>query len=238
MERRSFLLAACTIAGIAVATAGGGATGDRTAVPRTVFRLEGRLELVHRGRPARGRDFDLRHAVVWYESEAREAPPRPVNASMTTVHKQFAPQFLVVPVGSSVIFPNGDPILHNVFSVSGRNAFDLGLVGAGKGKMATFREPGLVRVFCNVHHGMFAHIVVVGSSHFAIPDGTGRFVLEGLPAGRGKLRFWHERGDEGEAAISIPPPEAVVLRVEVTKPRVPEHKNKFGRSYGGGVDYE
>jgi plastocyanin len=238
MGRRSLLLAACTIAGIAVATAGGGAAGDRTAAARSGHRLEGRLELLHHGRPARGRDLDLRHAAVWYEPEAREAPPRPVSAAMTTVHKQFDPQFLVVPVGSTVTFPNGDPILHNVFSVSGRNAFDLGLVGAGKGKSATFGEAGLVRVFCNVHHGMFAHIVVVGSSHYAVPDAAGRFVLEGLPAGPGRLRFWHERGDEGEEAISIPPPAQVVLRVEVTKPRVPEHKNKFGRSYGGGVDYE
>ena len=38
---------------------------------------------------------------------------------------------LVITPGSSVRFPNDDPILHNVFSIGGRNAFDLGLAGRG-----------------------------------------------------------------------------------------------------------
>jgi plastocyanin len=238
MSRRSLPFAACLLAGTACAVAGAAATGDGPASPAAARRLEGRIELVRHGRPARGRDVDLSQAVVWYEPDAREAPPRTVAASMTTVHKQFDPQLLVVPVGSTVTFPNGDPILHNVFSVSGRNSFDLGLVGAGKGKSATFREPGLVRVFCNVHHRMFAHVMVVDTSHYAMPDAAGRFVLEGLPAGSGTLRFWQERGDVGEQRLALPAADAVVLRVEMTRPRLPDHTRKDGRSYGGGVDYE
>ena len=66
-------------------------------------------------------------------------------AEMLTVKKQFQPQVLVVPVGSTVRFPNQDPILHNVFSVSGENRFDLDLYKRPKSGSVTFQVAGLVR---------------------------------------------------------------------------------------------
>jgi hypothetical protein len=159
----------------------------------------------------------------------------PVQAVMSTSRKQFSPQVLIVPLGSSVRFPNLDPILHNVFSVSGRNSFDLGLAGKGEGKSATFKEAGVVRVFCNVHHGMFAHVVVSGSPFYAAPDSTGAFVLDGLPAGRGRLRYWHERGEPGTVEVTLPRAAEVRVTVEITQPRVPPHRNKLGKTYSRGA---
>ena len=203
--------------------------------PPPRYRLAGRIELTQDGRPATDRALDPSRAAVWFVPDAGGERPRPLQAAMTTVRKQFEPAVLVVPVGSTVRFPNQDPILHNVFSVSGRNSFDLGLVGAGQGKTATFREAGLVRVFCNVHHGMFAHVMVVESAHYAAPDGAGRFVLTGLPGGRGRLRFWHERGEVGETPVEVPRAGELVVRAEITRPKVPPHRNKFGKSYTRGT---
>jgi plastocyanin len=232
MSRKAFLVAACAAA---LAASGGGAqTHVAKPVPPT-FRIEGRLELVEKGRPAGDKTLDRSHAAVWFEPSAAPRPGAPVTAVMTTERKQFSPQVVVVPVGSSVRFPNQDPILHNVFSVSGRNTFDLGLVGKGPGKAATFREAGIVRVFCNVHHAMFAHVVVVATPHFAVPDADGRFVLEGLPAGSGRLKYWHERGEVGERLVTLPAHGALALQVEITQPRVPPHKNKVGRAYTRGA---
>jgi plastocyanin len=56
---------------------------------------------------------------------------------------------LGVPVGSSVDFPNDDPIFHNVFSLSGPQPFDLGLYRRGQAPSRTFAQPGTYRVFCN-----------------------------------------------------------------------------------------
>ena len=154
---------------------------------------------------------------------------------MSSQDKTFVPHVLAVPVGGEVEFPNVDPIFHNVFSVSGKNSFDLGLVGRGEGKEAVFHEAGIVRVFCNVHHGMFAHVVVVPSSHYAVPDAQGRFVLEGVPEGVGTLRYWQERGEPGSQRARVPAAGEVTLAIPVTQPRVPPHKNKFGRSYSGGA---
>jgi plastocyanin len=219
-------------------------------LPARGAELSGRVVLFEKGRATTDPSVDARRAVVWFEPETK-APAKtavhpgsaaageggalqPVVVEMATVRKQFHPQVLVVPVGSTVRFPNQDPILHNVFSVSGGNAFDLGLVGAGKGKQALFKEAGVVRVFCNVHHAMFAHVVVVSTPHYTQPGAGGAFRLDRLPAGRGTLRVWHERGEAQALAVTLPVATPLDLRIEVTQPRVPPHKNKQGKSYSGG----
>jgi plastocyanin len=206
------------------------------APARPEGRLEGRLVLLERGRPSRDKSVDLRQGAVWFEPDRKPAAAAaPVATEMRTVRKQFEPQLLVVPVGSTVRFPNQDPILHNVFSVSAGNKFDLGLVGAGTGKSAKLTAPGIVQVFCNVHHGMFAHVVVVATPHFARTGADGGFALEGLPAGPGTLHFWHERGAPASRRVTVSgaggKAEPLALELAVTLPRVPPHKNKLGKTY-------
>lgn len=190
--------------------------------------LAGRIELTGKG--ARGADPSA--AVVWFEPAAGAAAAKPGTFTIETRDKAFAPRVLAVPRGSKVRFPNRDPILHNAFSVSRGNAFDLGLVGQGPGAEATFAEPGLVRVFCNVHHGMVAYIVVLDTPHFAVPGADGRFHLAGLPAGRGRLTVWHEQAEELTRELTLPAAAPLVLPLEISRPRVPRHLNKLGKSYG------
>ncbi len=199
--------------------------------PAAGAELGGTIRLIERGKPIGPAEAELDRGVVWFVPEARGGAPKPVRAEMVTKRKQFDPQVLVVPVGSTVAFPNQDPILHNVFSVSSGNGFDLGLVGAGEGKEATFRSPGIVQVFCNVHHKMFAHVVVVDTAHHGRADAAGAFRLAGLPTGRGTLHYWHERGDPGSLALTLPRAAPVEIAIEVTRPRLPPHKNKFGKPY-------
>jgi len=234
MAKTALPTALRTLAAVAflVALVGGRAAAQRAA---PTYSIDGTVELVQDGRAARDRSLDRTHSVIWYEPAGNARPPRPTTVEMLTIRKQFAPQVLVVPVGSTVRFPNRDAILHNVFSVSGKNSFDLGLVGQGEGKEAVFRESGIVRVFCNVHHSMFAHVVVVPTAYFAIADASGRFGLSGLPAGTGTLHYWHERGEVGSVRIRVPAAGDTKLAIEVTQPRIPKHRNKFGRSYSRGA---
>ncbi|TVR95029.1 MAG: hypothetical protein EA418_08855 [Wenzhouxiangellaceae bacterium] len=157
--------------------------------------ISGQLILIEDGAALKDPD-EFRQAVVYFEPGAGafvEATAEPLI--MTTRRRQFEPRVLVVTAGTEVIFPNEDPILHNVFSTSANNAFDLGLYGRSEGKIHRFDQPGLVRVFCNVHPAMSAHIVVLDTPHFVVPDGDGRFTLSGLPPGPGRLTLWHERAE-------------------------------------------
>jgi plastocyanin len=201
--------------------------------------LTGTVVLLSKDGRTPDRAADPRAAVVMFrpaKPAQRSVPAHPY--SMATRKKEFQPRLLVVPIGGTVIFPNEDPILHNVFSVSGDNRFDLGLYRQGPGKSVSFKQPGMVRVFCNVHQSMAAYIAVVDTPFSTSPDGGGAFHLR-IPEGAGKLEVWHEQTDP--VVIEIGPRgdvTAVEARAMVTRPRVPQHVNKLGRPYDRGrADY-
>ena len=104
-------------------------------------------------------------AVVYFRPKQRPPLEVPDDAYvLATEGKDFVPRVLPVIVGATVRFPNFDPILHNAFSTSQSNSFDVGLYGQGEeSEPVRFVNPGLVRVYCNVHHGMVAHILVLRS---------------------------------------------------------------------------
>jgi plastocyanin len=221
-------------------SSGAALQGAAAAAPATkpppkppVFDLSGSVELREKGKVSTDRTLVPRNTVVFFEPATKGVAPKAVKAEMSTVKKEFNPRLVVVPVGSSVNFPNLDPILHNVFSISGKNSFDLGLLGKGPGKTATFREAGIVRVFCNVHHGMFAYVVVVATPYWATVGDDGRFRIAGVPPGPGRLTVWNERSAPATSDLTLPAAQPLRLGVEITMPRIPPHKNKLGRSYGG-----
>ncbi|HKI00914.1 MAG TPA: hypothetical protein VKK31_02940 [Thermoanaerobaculia bacterium] len=196
--------------------------------------LRGRVQLLAKGGKGAARGSDVRQAVVYFEP-ASPGPLRLPETSfqMVTERKELVPRVLVVPRGSRVRFPNQDPILHNVFSVSAPNQFDLGLYRQGPGKEKRFEESGLVRVYCNVHHNMVAYILVLSTPYSVSPNAAGEFVLTGLPRGPGKLTVWHEQADSWTMTLELPRkgPEPVVAGVEIVRPLIPSHLNKTGQSY-------
>jgi hypothetical protein len=146
---------------------------------------------------------------------------------------------VIVSVGSSVAFPNQDPIFHNAFSVSGDNHFDLDLYKKPKSGVWVFEHPGIVRVYCNIHPQMSAIVVVLANSFFAKAAADGSFRIENVPEGRYRLRAWHERGGDAEREIVVPAEGAVqaALTLDASKFHKAPHKNKFGKDYGNQDRY-
>src|SRR5215831_15090682 len=97
--------------------------------------------------------------------------------------QSFDPRVLAVAVGTTVEFPNADPIFHNVFSVSPVKRFDLGRYPKGHSKRVTFDKPGLVNVYCEIHTNMAAYVLVLPHHAFAQPGADGAFALPDLPPG-------------------------------------------------------
>ena len=215
------------------------------APPLAAEELAGHLVLLAKdGKgPARGADPGL--AVVYFEPEGAARAPHAAKEpeapyQLLTKHKEFVPHVLAVPVGSRVQFPNQDPILHNVFSVSPGNAFDLGIYRAGPPKEKRFDKPGVVRVYCNVHQAMVGYILVLDTSFFASPGADGAFRLTGLPRGPGKLTVWHEQADPWTEEVTLPLPAGappVQARLVVVRPKLLPHLNKSGESYTRGDSY-
>src|SRR6202034_1246704 len=110
---------------------------------------------------------------------SRRRPPAGVAPASTTVpqiaqvDRRFSPDLLVVPVGSTVSFPNMDPIFHNIFSLSKPKAFDLGSYNKGETRKVVFAKPGVVEVYCHLHPNMAAIIVVTPNRWYARSDRSG-----------------------------------------------------------------
>jgi hypothetical protein len=65
--------------------------------------------------------------VLWIPETPAEKAAAAGHPKIASKKKRFDPRLTVVPAGTTVDFPNLDPIFHNVFSVSEKNRFDLGL---------------------------------------------------------------------------------------------------------------
>lgn len=136
-----------------------------------------------------------RSRVVIYVEGAGPAGNRQAGQAPFTIeqlNRRFSPDLVVIPVGSTVSFPNMDPIFHNVFSLSKAKSFDLGSYDKGKTREVVFPKPGIVDVYCHLHPNMAATIVVTPNRWFARSDKSGQYRIEDVPPGRYTLVAWHK----------------------------------------------
>jgi len=181
----------------------------------------------------RRQNAEINQTVVYFQPNERLNETLPVNNyEIITENKRFKPDVLAITQGSTVKFPVEDTILHNVFSVTPGNNFDLGLYSKGTMKEHIFEQAGIVYVHCNVHHAMQADVIVLDTPHFTFADSNGNYQLTGLPKTAGKLTFWHPRGQQ--ISVDIDGTEntnQIDNTIVITRPKVPKHTNKFGKSY-------
>jgi plastocyanin len=142
-------------------------------------------------------------AVVLLEGPALAARNGAPHAIVDQRHETFVPHVLAVPVGTTVDFPNHDPMLHNVYSASPTKKFDLGMYGDGETKSVTFDTPGVVRIGCNVHPKMEAFVVVHANPYTGVSDRTGTYTVTDVPEGSYDLRIWHESLAEKRIPVTI-----------------------------------
>jgi plastocyanin len=175
--------------------------------------------------------------VVYAEPSGEHEPPKPGHYALKQERKTFIPHVLAVPVGSTVSFPNDDPIFHNVFSLTRPGPFDLGLYRAGDSKTRVFTKPAIYRVFCNIHPQMSALLLVLPTSFIAEADKDGSYRLD-LPSGRYRLSAWSERSQQPateELSVESSPVNAPELTLDESKFVELLHKNKYGQEYPASV---
>src|SRR5882724_3389610 len=102
-------------------------------------------------------------------------PKAPETVVIDQRNMRFDPDMVIVPVGSTVQFPDSDPIFHNIFSLSKTQPFDLGFYSEGQSRTVKFNRSGIVQVYCHIHANMYAAIVITSSSWYARPAADGSF---------------------------------------------------------------
>jgi plastocyanin len=152
--------------------------------------------------------------VAFIEGAVAGAAAQPRTVQIAQQDSTFVPAAVVIPVGSTVAFPNRDPIFHNVFSSSTAKRFNLGRYPQGESKSVEFDQAGAVKVYCEVHKHMRSAVIVVQNPFHAIVGPDGSFRIADVPAGTYTLVLWHTDLDPHEVEVTVP--ENGVARVRVT----------------------
>lgn len=172
--------------------------------------------------------------VVVYLEDVKGAPPAAPHQRYEIVQhdKHFEPDFLIVPQGTDVAFPNHDEIAHNVFSPVAGGAFDLGIYKRETTRSVKFDKPGIVPIFCNIHPQMIAHVLVMTSSFVVHPSRDGSFSLDGVPPGTYHAVAWFPFGSPERREITVEPGQRLQLDFTLRERRTADdHNDKHDHPY-------
>jgi len=143
--------------------------------------------------------------MVLQPAAATRGKNRPQRAVIEQIDREFHPLLSVVQTGTTVSFPNRDPLLHHVFSFSPAKTFEIKLYRGESPRDVLFDEPGVVALGCNIHDWMEGYVLVVDSPHYAKTGNQGTARISNLPAGSYRLWFWHPHQNK--------PPQSQNLKV-------------------------
>jgi plastocyanin len=136
-------------------------------------------------------------AVVTVHALGTGVPaPAPLQAVMDQVDLAFTPDLLVIPVGSTVSFPNSDKVGHEVYSFSSAHPFKLGLYRGTPHAPELFDRPGLVTLGCNIHDAMLAYILVTDGSYYGRTAADGTWQRADVARGKYRIEVWSPRLQE------------------------------------------
>jgi plastocyanin len=165
-----------------------------------------------------GHTFEAATPMVVYLNDAGAPPPAEASSTVVEIQRDgdaLSPALLVVAVTQSVEFRVADEIHHRIFSYSDPGAFDLGPLGRGESKAITFREPGVIRLYCSLHPSESAVIFVAPSPHFAEVPATGEVALSGLLPGLYHLRTWSEALPSASLDVLVHPGRSTAVDISI-----------------------
>jgi plastocyanin len=159
---------------------------------------------------------DFESVAVWLEPEQPGVPAiKPITATIHQRDRRFDPELLIVPVGSTVEFPNNDPIFHNIFSLSHTQSFDLGYYPQDHSRSVKFQRTGIVQVYCHLHPKMYTAIVVTSSPWFAKPSPGGDVSWKDIPPGKYRMMVWHRVAGLFHKEVVVPDTGAVSVTLSI-----------------------
>lgn len=164
------------------------------------------------------KDGGVKNAVVWITDAPEEkGAPRPPKEKLDQVQCQFVPHIEVAPLGATLDVVNSDKALHNVRAQQGETRlFNYAMPIPGHVVPTHMKKEGVFKVSCDVHPWMRAWLLVLPTRKYAVTGEDGTYKIEGVPAGKHHVKFWHERLGEREADVDIAAGQAATSDVEFT----------------------
>ena len=176
----------------------------------------------------------LADTVVFAISGANiDIRPGKAPVAVEQIDREFVPYVTVIQVGTTVTFPNRDPILHHVYSFSPAKQFEIKLYTGKSPTEIVFDKPGVVTLGCNIHDWMIGYIAVVPTPFFAKTDANGVARLRDMPVGAYDVHAWHPHQKAALAAdrVTLDSPSAspVISLTIDAPPRKAKYKPPLDR---------
>jgi plastocyanin len=174
----------------------------------------------------------LGEAYVYLDGPRLAATHVPI-VEVKQADKRFVPAVTAVQMGTRVSFPNADRVLHNVFSPTPGDGFDLGPVKAGdRPDPVVMLKPGHVEVFCNIHSRMRADVLVTPNGWYTRVRPDGSFQLSGVPVGSQRIVLWGPDLKPVSQRVEVSPGGTTLTFQAEAAPARRVHLNKQGGAYG------
>ncbi len=167
---------------------------------------------------------------------------KPESPVITSRNMTFVPPVLPILKGTTVIFNNNDDYVHNVYSLSAVKPFDLGISKKGEKRRITFDQPGLARIYCNIHKMMIGYLLILGNPYFTRVRQDATYSISDVPTGNYEVNCWYRYGETIRNRISstnitlIHAGTNTVHEIELNFNLIkthedPLHNNKWGKAY-------
>lgn len=137
----------------------------------------------------------VQSAVIVLQGAPRQksptaAPFRPVFR-LTNYQCRFDPHVSVMQADDDLEISNLDPILHTARAT--QSQVNVGLY-PGRAVRSGIGAPvlGPIKVTCELHRWMLAYVYVTDNPYYAVTDIHGEYEIDNIPAGKYRLKVWHE----------------------------------------------
>lgn len=177
---------------------------------------------------------EVKNVIVMVENVTKGAAVQKKKFVIDNKDCRFHPLVGVSYVTSDYVIKNSDPILHNtslgkiVRAGVRRTVYNLALPFKDQVLEKPNRVSGLIDVKCDAHAWMRAYVYSTDHPYFDITDDKGSFEIKNLPAGKYKVRFWHEGFEDVVKDVEVKAGGVTDVDVTFTKTRKPDFMGRIG----------
>jgi tetratricopeptide (TPR) repeat protein/plastocyanin len=133
------------------------------------------------------------NTLVFLETKTKLPVQGQIKAPVLTIQQNglnFLPRHSVIQSGTTVTFANHDKEVHNIYSKSLGNQFNLGAMASGSFKSIEFNTAGPIVLRCNMHKDMIGTLFVVPNGHYTQPNAKGEYEFKNVKSEGYIIQIW------------------------------------------------
>ncbi|MBN4079693.1 tetratricopeptide repeat protein [bacterium AH-315-C08] len=146
------------------------------------------------------------NTLVFLETKSKMRAQGQKKGATLTIHQNglsFQPRHSVIQVGTTVTFSNHDKEVHNIFSKSLSNQFNLGAMASGSLKSIEFHTAGPIVLRCNMHKDMIGTLFVVPNGYYTQPNAKGEYEFKNARSEGYIMQVWAPMLSPGEVEANL-----------------------------------